>query len=237
MALIRADRVCETSTTTGTGAFTLAAAVAGYRRFSAAMATNDTCYYTIEAIDVNGVPTGDYEVGLGTYSSANTLTRTTPQFSSNANAAVSFAAGTKRVFIVVSATDLAAIIARIAALETATKPTESIIIALGDEVTAITTGTAKVTFRMPYAFVVTAVRASLTTASSSGLPTFDINEAGVSILSTKLTIDATEKTSTTAATPPVLSDTILADDAEITIDVDVAGTGAAGAKIYIIGHQ
>lgn len=114
---------------------------------------------------------------------------------------------------------------------------EVLMIALGDETTAITTGTAKVTFRMPWALTVTAVRASLTTASSSGTPTFDINEAGVSILSTKLTIDASEKTSTTAATPAVISDTALADDAEITIDVDTAGTGAAGAKIYIIGTR
>lgn len=117
------------------------------------------------------------------------------------------------------------------------KPTESMVIAIGDETTAITTGTAKVTFRMPYAFTLTSVRASLTTASTSGTPTFDINENGTSILSTKLTIDATEKTSTTAATAVVISDAALADDAEITIDVDVAGTGAAGAKIVLIGNR
>jgi hypothetical protein len=117
------------------------------------------------------------------------------------------------------------------------RPLESLIIALGDEATAITTGAAKVTFRMPYAFTLTAVRASLTTVSSSGIPTFDVNETGVSILSTKLTIDASEKTSTTAVTAAVMSDTALADDAEITIDIDVAGTGAAGAKIYLIGTR
>lgn len=115
--------------------------------------------------------------------------------------------------------------------------TEVIAIAISDETTAITTGTAKVTFRMPYAFTLTAVRASLSTASSSGLPTFDINEAGSTILSTKLTIDANEKTSTTAATAPVISDASLADDAEITIDIDTAGTGAKGAKIYMIGYK
>lgn len=109
-------------------------------------------------------------------------------------------------------------------------------IAIGDETTAITTGT-KVTFRMPFAMTVTAVRASLTTASSSGIPTFDINEAGTSILSTKLTVDANERTSTTAATAAVISDASLADDAEMTIDVDVAGTGAAGGKITLIGYQ
>lgn len=114
---------------------------------------------------------------------------------------------------------------------------ESMIIAIWDETTAITTGTAKVTFRMPYAFTVTAVRASLTTASSSGTPTFDINEAWVSILSTKITIDANELTSTTAATAPVISDSALADDAEITIDIDTAGTWAKGAKIYLIWNR
>lgn len=119
----------------------------------------------------------------------------------------------------------------------AIKPLEVIPIALSDEATSITTGTAKVTMRMPYAFTLTAVKASLSTASSSGIPTFDINEGGASILSTKLTIDATEKTSATAATAAVISDTTLAADAEITFDIDVAGTGAKGAKIYLIGRQ
>lgn len=114
---------------------------------------------------------------------------------------------------------------------------EVIIIAVGDETTALTTGTAKVTFRMPFAMTLSAVRASLTTVSSSGLPTIDINEAGSTILSTKLTIDASEKTSTAAATPAVISDTALADDAEITIDIDVAGTGAAGLKVALIGTR
>ena len=116
-------------------------------------------------------------------------------------------------------------------------PYETLAIAISDETTAITTGTAKVTFRMPYAFKVTAVRASVTSASTSGTPTFDINEAGTSILSTKLTIDANEKTSTTAATAAVISDADIADDAEITIDIDTAGTGAKGAKVYLIGYR
>ena len=113
---------------------------------------------------------------------------------------------------------------------------QSIIIACSDETTALTTGVAKVTFRMPYAFTLTAVRASLNTASSSGAPQFDINQDGASILSTPITIDANEETSTTAATPPVISDTTLADDSEITIDFDAVGTGAKGAKIALIGY-
>lgn len=114
---------------------------------------------------------------------------------------------------------------------------EVIAVAISDETTAITTGTAKVTFRMPFAMTVTSVRASLSTASTSGNPTFDINEGGTSILSTKLSIDANETTSTTAATPPVISDSALADDAEITVDIDAAGTGAKGAKVYLIGRR
>lgn len=90
---------------------------------------------------------------------------------------------------------------------------------------------------MPFAMVVTAVRASLTVVSSSGNPTVDINEGGTTILSTKLSIDASELTSTTAATPAVISDPNLADDAEITIDIDTAGTGAKGLKVWIIGTR
>ena len=113
-----------------------------------------------------------------------------------------------------------------------------LVVAASDEGTALTTGTAKITFRMPRAVTLTAVRASLTTAQASGsIFTVDINEGGTSILSTKLTIDNTEKTSTTAATPPVISDTALADDAEITIDIDQIGNGTAkGLKVMLIGN-
>jgi hypothetical protein len=110
-------------------------------------------------------------------------------------------------------------------------------VAVSDETTAITTGTAKVTFRMPHAMTVTAVRANVNTVSSSGTPTVDINEGGVSILGTKLTIDASEKTSTTAASAATITDASLADDAEITIDIDVAGTNAKGLKVWIIGTR
>ena len=110
-------------------------------------------------------------------------------------------------------------------------------LAASDETTALTTGTSKVSFRMPFAMTVTEVRASLVTAQTSGtIFTVDINEAGVTILSTKLTIDNTELTSVTAATPPVISDSALADDALITIDIDQIGDGTAkGLKILLKG--
>jgi hypothetical protein len=113
-----------------------------------------------------------------------------------------------------------------------------LVIAASDETTALTAGTAKITFRMPRAVTLTSVRASLTTAQASGnIFTVDINESGTSILSTKLTIDNTELTSTTAATPPVISDAALADDSEITIDIDQIGNGTAkGLKVMLIGN-
>jgi hypothetical protein len=111
-------------------------------------------------------------------------------------------------------------------------------IACSDETTALTIGTAKATFRMPFAMTLTAVRANVVTAPTGSVLTVDINESGASILSTKITIDATEKTSTTAATPPVISDTALADDAEMTIDIDTVGSTVAGAglKVWLIGY-
>lgn len=110
-------------------------------------------------------------------------------------------------------------------------------IAVSDETTALTTGNAKVTFRMPFAMTLTAVRSSVTTAPTGSTLVVDINESGSTILSTKLSIDASEKTSTTAATPAVISDSALADDAEITIDIDQIGSTVAGAglKVYLIG--
>lgn len=113
-----------------------------------------------------------------------------------------------------------------------------ILVAVGDETTAITTGNAKITFRMPFAMTLDALpRLSLTTASSSGVVTFDCNEAGVSIFSTAVSCDANETSSETAATPAVLSDTSLADNAVITIDCDAAGTNAAGAKLLLRGYR
>lgn len=119
------------------------------------------------------------------------------------------------------------------------KPVETFIVACSDETTPLTTGTAKVTFRAPFAFTVTAVRASLTTAQASGsIFTVNIKESGTTIFSTKLTIDNTAKTSVTAATPYILSDTAIADDAELTIDVDQVGNGSAtGLKVRIIGYR
>lgn len=118
-----------------------------------------------------------------------------------------------------------------------TAGTEAFILACSDETTDLTVGTAKVTFRLPYAFTLSAVRASVNVAPTGAALSIDINEGGVSVLSTALTIDATEKTSVTAAVPAVISDSALADDAELTIDIDQVGSTIAGAglKVTLIG--
>lgn len=93
-------RVLETSTTTGTGDLTLGGAVTGYRTFGSVMTSPaGTCLYYIEAVDGNGNATGDFEAGLGMYTAANTLARRRVLRSSNSDALVNLAAGTKRVGI------------------------------------------------------------------------------------------------------------------------------------------
>jgi hypothetical protein len=95
---MRADRVMETSTTTGTGAFSLAGAVTGYRTFNVGIGVGPLVHYVIEAVDANSIPTGEWEVGEGYLSGSSTLVRNKVIASSNSNALVNFSAGTKRVF-------------------------------------------------------------------------------------------------------------------------------------------
>ena len=120
-----------------------------------------------------------------------------------------------------------------------TKQPVEIQLAASDETTALTTGTSKMTFRMPHGMTLTSVRASLTTAQASGsIFTVDINQSGSSVLGTKLTIDNTEKTSTTAATAATIVTSALIDDSEITIDIDQIGDGTAkGLKLTLIGTR
>jgi hypothetical protein len=99
MALIIADRVKETTTSTGTGALTLVGPPDGFRTFADVCAVSDTVYYSVQAVNAVGQPTGQWETGLGTYTGANELTRTTPLSSSNGGSVVDFSAGDKEVWI------------------------------------------------------------------------------------------------------------------------------------------
>ena len=102
MALVIADRVRETTTTTGTGTVNLGGAVSNFETFTANLSNSDTTYYSI--VDNTN---GTFEVGLGTFtSSGTTLARTTVIASSNSNSAVNFGSGTKDVFITIPATKM-----------------------------------------------------------------------------------------------------------------------------------
>jgi cytoskeletal protein CcmA (bactofilin family) len=102
MALTIADRVRETTTTTGTGTITLGGAVANFETFTANLSDGDTTYYAI--VDATN---SDFEVGLGTFaSSGTTLARTTVIASSNSNSAVDLSSGSKDVFITLPASKM-----------------------------------------------------------------------------------------------------------------------------------
>ena len=91
MALVLKDRLKETTTTTGTGTYTLAGAVTGFEAFSQVGNGNTTYYCCTDGTD--------FEIGIGTYaSSGTTLARTTILQSSNSDNAVSWSSGTRTVF-------------------------------------------------------------------------------------------------------------------------------------------
>lgn len=113
------------------------------------------------------------------------------------------------------------------------------ILKVTDDATALATGTGKAYFDLPFAFTLTDIRASLATAQSSGsVVTVDVNKNGTSVISTKLTIDNSETSTRTAATPAVISTSSFADGDRITVDIDQIGDGTAkGLVVYLIGTQ
>jgi hypothetical protein len=126
------------------------------------------------------------------------------------------------------------------------KPTEAIVVACSDENTAgitLSTSVPKVRFRMPYAFTLTDIKASLNAAQASGatLFTVDVRKSGSTIFTTQMTFDNTETTTVTAVTPRVLTanPTTFTADEEVTIFVsnNTAGNVAAGLKVTMIGSR
>lgn len=228
MALIIEDRVMETSTTTGTGDFSLAGAVAGFRDFDSVMANGDTCYYLIEAVDANGVPTGDWETGLGTFNDTDTLVRTTVSRSSNSNAAVSFAAGTKRVTLAATTQYLEA---------------ETFEVLLSDPLgQAIVTGDGQGYIRITTELSgmnLVGCGAVLDTAGSGGGYLMQLRRkrsgSDVDMLSTRISIDSGENDSADAGTPPAIdtsNDDVLTGDL-IYFDRDGVPTGAKGDLVWL----
>lgn len=101
MAWQIADRIKETTTTTGTGAVTLAGSMTGYQVFSSALSDGDQCYYALQSVDGSGNPTGAWETGIGVYtSSGNTLSR---QLISSSSGSLISLTGTTQIWLDVPA--------------------------------------------------------------------------------------------------------------------------------------
>lgn len=83
-------------------------------------------------------------------------------------------------------------------------------------------------YRMPWAATLTAVKANRNGTNTNDAVTIDVNEGGTSVLSTEITIDVGESSSLTAATPAVISDNAIANDALLTFDIDSANTSDEG---------
>jgi hypothetical protein len=116
---------------------------------------------------------------------------------------------------------------------------EVIIVSLSDEETDLSTGTGKASFHMPYAMTLSKVKASVNTAPVGATIIVNIKENGTTILSTNLSIDASETTSETAASAAVISDAALADNSLITFDIDQVGgsTKGKGLKVTLYGKR
>lgn len=116
---------------------------------------------------------------------------------------------------------------------------ETLTIAVSDETTDLTTGVEKVTFRIPYDFLLTDVRASVSAAPVGANLIIDVNASAVSLLSSKLVVDANDTTSVGSSNDHVISTAELPDDVEITIDIDQVGAVQAGKglKVSLIGRK
>lgn len=107
----------------------------------------------------------------------------------------------------------------------------------GNQCTAVAVGCGQMEFQMPYNFTLTDIFATVKTASSSGLPSIQVQQNALDILSTAITIDVGEKTSRTAAIATVIADNTLDINGVITFDIDAIGTGVTGLVIYLVGYQ
>ena len=194
----------------------------------------------VTAIDTGVIVNGDINAAAAIdYSKLATLTDGNILVGNGSNVATSVAMSGDVAIANTGATTIQTNAVELSMVATAAK-TEAIVIAASDETTALTTGTAKVTFHMPYAFTLTDIKATVTTAPTDATLIADVNDGGTTIMTTdKLDIETGETSTETAATAPALTDTALAADAIITIDIDQVGSTVAGAglKVYLIGYQ
>jgi len=116
---------------------------------------------------------------------------------------------------------------------------EDFIVSCSDESTNLTTTTSAVTFRVPFAMFLNSVRASVNVAPVGSTIIVDVRQSGTSIFSTLLSIDANEETSTTAATPAVISNPNLTDDSKVVVSINQVGstTAGRGLKLTFKGYR
>jgi hypothetical protein len=168
--------------------------------------------------------------GANTWAAAQTLT-VAPVFTD--------ASGTRTALGLGSLAVLSTITASLISDPANVKTTESFEIAASDESTALTVGTAKVTWWVPYNFTMTEVFIANGTVSSSGAVQGDMKQNGTTVFSTKPSVGAAQNTSLTGSGSviAVLSITALTKGDKMTCDVSTAGTGAAGLKFIVVGHR
>ena len=118
--------------------------------------------------------------------------------------------------------------------------TTSFVIACSDEISDLETGDDKAQIQLPFAFELTSISANVNIASTGADINIQVQEDGANIMSgVGITIDATETSSETSATPPTITDSTLASNSIISVDLDQIGSGdtGTGLKVNLIGYR
>ena len=233
MALVLNDRVKETTTTTGTGTFTLAGAVTGFETFGTGVGNSNTTYY---AVTLPG--TAEFEVGLGTLSSdSSTIARTTVISSSNSDNAVNFSAGTKTIFCTLPAS-------KTVFLDASGNATLGADLSVGDDLTveggviAFKSNSGSPASLRMYCEVSNAHFQTLQPQphSAAAANTLRLPDSGDSGTQDLVAVDITQTLTNKTLTAPTITGTAVMADLDISGDVDVDGTLEADA-ITVNGHS
>ena len=229
MALVLNDRVKETTTTTGTGTFTLAGAVTGFETFGTGIGNSNTTYY---AVTLPG--SSEFEVGLGTLSSdSSTLARTTIISSSNSDSAVNFSSGTKTIFCTIPAS-------KSVFLDASGKgnlTSVSADLSVGDDLTveggviAFKSNSGSPASLRMYCEVSNAHYQTLQPQphSAAAANTLRLPDSGDSGTQDLVAVDITQTLTNKTLTAPTITGTAVMADLDISGDVDVDGTLEADA--------